>query len=293
MFERTPVQFGQIHPARQLTEWLSLWHWHLRQGMALDQGPLASGERWLLNWAGVSLILGAGIVLICGYHAGFSRLNTLTRAHPDWLWSCLTLLGDERTAFALTLSFSLRRPRLFWALILAGLLAMAASRGLKELIDAARPPAVLVAGSFHLIGPALTQASFPSGHSTTAAVLAGTFIAHTRWIEVRLLLLILATLVGLSRVAVGVHWPLDVLGGLMIGALSAWLGGRLAARWPAPGGWLGVHLTAVGLAALAAFSLLIDDGGYPAAAWFGRLIAIVALIGLTWHYLKRPAPKGL
>ncbi|QIK39193.1 phosphatase PAP2 family protein [Caldichromatium japonicum] len=261
--------------------------------MALDHGPLASGERWLLNWAGVCLILGLGVAFICGYHAGFLRLNTLATAHPDWVWSCLTLLGDERMALALAVLFCWHRPRLLWALILAGLLATGTSRGLKELIDAARPPAILPVDAFHLIGPALTHASFPSGHSITAAVLGGVFIAHTRWIEIRLLLLVLAVLVGLSRVAVGVHWPLDVLSGLMVGALAAWVGGRLAGRWPSPAGWLGIHLAVASLAVLAAVSLLIDGGGYPAAAWFGRLIAIIILASVALRYLRIPAMGSL
>ena len=263
----------------------ALWRERLSRGA--DQAPLAlaSGERWLLRWAGVGAILGLGLYLICGYHAGFLRLNALAAEYPSWIWACLTALGDERTVFALTLFFSLRRPRLFWTLILSALIAIAASRGLKELFDAARPPAVLAADAFHLIGPARERVSFPSGHSITAAVFCGVLILHTRWIEWRLLLLLIAILVGASRVAVGVHWPVDVIAGLTLGALAAWLGGRLASRWPGPATRLGVHLTFVALAVLAAFSLLFDDGGYVEAALMQRLLGLGALASAVWWYL--------
>lgn len=286
MFDRLSSLTGGGSRRLDLSGALRSWRGALYQAALLDRPSLASGERWLLNWAGACAFLGLGLAFICGYHGGFLRLNALASAHPDWMWSCLTLLGDERSVLALCLSFSLRRPRLLWALILGGLLAILASRGLKELLDAARPPAVLASGSFHLIGPALSQTSFPSGHSVAAALWCGVLIAHTRWIEVRWLLLVLAILVGLSRVAVGVHWPLDVLAGMTIGALAAWLGSRLASRWASPAGWLWVHLIAVGLALLAALSLAIDDGGYPAAAWFGRLIALMALASAAWQYLR-------
>ncbi|MBK1653318.1 phosphatase PAP2 family protein [Allochromatium vinosum] len=261
--------------------------WRARLTQDADSVPLAlaSGERWLGRWAGIATLMGLCLYLICGYHAGFLRLNALAADYPSWVWACLTVLGDERVAFALTLFFSLRHPRLFWALILSALLAIAASRGLKEFFDAARPPAVLAADAFNLIGPARERVSFPSGHSVTAAVFCGVLILHTRWIEWRLLLLLIAILVGASRVAVGVHWPLDVIAGLTLGALAAWLGGRLAVRWPGPATRLSVHLTFVALAVLAAFSLLFDDGGYAQAALMQRLLGLGALASAVWWYL--------
>lgn len=246
---------------------------------------MASGERWLLRWAGVGAIVGLSLFLICGYHAGFLRLNVLATEYPSWVWACLTVLGDERTVFALTLFFSLRHPRLLWTLILAALIAIASSRGLKELFDATRPPAVLAADAFNLIGPARERVSFPSGHSVTVAVFCGVLILHTRWIEWRVLLLLIAILVGLSRVAVGVHWPIDVVAGLTLGALAALIGGRLATRWPEPATQLGVHLTFVALAVTAAFSLLFEDGGYTEAALMQRLLGLGALASAVWWYL--------
>ena len=60
--------------------------------------------------------------------------------------------------------------------------------------------------------------SFPSRHATIMAVIAFvlTFL-KSKWAP---LFLILMLLVGISRVYVGVHYPLDVLGGFIVGIFS-------------------------------------------------------------------------
>jgi len=67
--------------------------------------------------------------------------------------------------------------------------------------------------------------SFPSDHGTVIFTFAVAFIAwHRAWSG--LLLMGTALAIAWSRVYVGVHWPLDMLGGLMValcGCLSAQL----------------------------------------------------------------------
>lgn len=246
------------------------------------------GASWLLHWAGICLIVGLTLYLAVGYDAGFIRINAAAVASPDWVWQCLTVLGDERVAFALALLFALRYPRVLWALVLAALIAAAYSRGLKALFDTMRPPGVLAADAFHLIGPGHTRASFPSGHSVTAAVFFGVLIYFTPWMGLRALFLALAVLAGLSRVAVGVHWPVDVAAGLFGGALAAWLGAGLAARWSGPATNPRVHLAVVILAVIPAVTLLFDDGGYSAAATPLTVLGAVALGVVGIQYLLRP-----
>ncbi|MBK1716816.1 phosphoesterase PA-phosphatase [Thiocystis violacea] len=264
------------------------WGERLTAGAVRTPLDAPGGDRWLLSWVLVGAIVGASLFLVCGYHAGFLRLNALAAEVPGWIWPYLTVLGDERVAFALTLFFSLRYPRLFWTLILAAVIAIAMGRGLKLLFDAARPPAVLAADLFNLIGPSHQRASFPSGHSLTAAVFLGVLIHQARWVGWRALLTLLAVLVGLSRVAVGVHWPVDVAAGLTIGALAAWIGGRLAARWPGPATHVGVHMGFVLLASLMALGLIFDDGGYSEAASALRLLGLAAIGSAIGHYVLPP-----
>lgn len=95
--------------------------------------------------------------------------------------------------------------------------------------------------SFGSIDAILTSASFPSGHSTMAAVVyltIGALIARMRPDpRVRAYVLFLAVLVtlivGISRIYLGVHWPSDVLAGWAIGAawaLLCWLVALLLQR---------------------------------------------------------------
>jgi undecaprenyl-diphosphatase len=67
--------------------------------------------------------------------------------------------------------------------------------------------------------------SFPSGH--TASSIASAVTLSRLWPAGRLVLWSLATLVALSRIYVGVHYPLDVLGGAVLGLACAWMAQRV------------------------------------------------------------------
>jgi len=276
-----------------------------KRGMGLEQALTAGAERdpevaaggviWLVGWALVCALLGIGVQLFgdTGYHSGFLTLNRLFALLPASLWQWLTLLGDERVALALALLLSYRHPRVFWTLLCAALVAIAYARGLKPLIDAARPPAVFPLDSFELIGAVHRKQSFPSGHSVTAAVFFGVLIYYAQQTRWRLIFLLLATAAGLSRVAVGVHWPVDVMAGLAGGALAALVGVALARRslWGIydPG----VHLAFVVLAGFAAIGLFFDDGGYPAAARPLQVLALAALATALAEYVLWPMTSSM
>ena len=70
-----------------------------------------------------------------------------------------------------------------------------------------------------------TDPSFPSGHAAGSFAFA-TFIL-TRHRRAGLALAALATLVALSRVALGVHYPSDVAAGALLGAALGSMGARL------------------------------------------------------------------
>lgn len=64
-----------------------------------------------------------------------------------------------------------------------------------------------------------TGYSFPSGHSTTAGVLYGSIYRAFKNKAVRIISVVLMVLIPLSRIYLGVHWPLDILFGITIGLL--------------------------------------------------------------------------
>ena len=65
-----------------------------------------------------------------------------------------------------------------------------------------------------------TDSSFPSNAAALGfSVAAGVWIYQARWGR---FLLALASIFGLSRIFGGVHYPLDVVAGAILGCLSAW-----------------------------------------------------------------------
>jgi membrane-associated phospholipid phosphatase len=161
----------------------------------------------------------------------FYWMNGIFSHAVDGLWTHLSLLADGQFLFLFVLPFLGRRPDFVWQFILAYLLAGLYIPGMKELFSELRPPAVLLEGSFHLIGPALQNNAFPSGHSTAAFALAGLVCLHRFDIRLKFAALLLAVFVGFSRIANGVHWPLDVLGGATGGWLIAFAAVWLSEYW--------------------------------------------------------------
>lgn len=63
--------------------------------------------------------------------------------------------------------------------------------------------------------------SFPSDHTTVAFALATVVFLHNRkW---GIVSYIIALLIGISRIYVGVHYPTDVVGGMIVGIFSGML----------------------------------------------------------------------
>lgn len=112
-------------------------------------------------------------------------------------------------AFAIT-----RRPRVPLDLAVSGTAAWMLARVVKEVIERGRPADLMQ--DVILRGPAATGHGYVSGHAAVAAALAAVCATYLgrRWDVV---LAIVAAVVGLGRIYVGVHLPLDVVGGAAMG----------------------------------------------------------------------------
>ncbi|MCK9801233.1 phosphatase PAP2 family protein [Pseudomonas chlororaphis] len=132
----------------------------------------------------------------------------------QWMVFCVPLL------LAVLWIFGEQRQRR--VVLLAGLsiaLALACNLVIRELWFHPRPFMLGLGQNFLAHAPG---ASFPSDHASGLFAMAFALIlASLR--KTGLVMLGLALLVSWARVYLGVHFPFDILGGCLVGLLSAWL----------------------------------------------------------------------
>jgi len=163
-------------------------------------------------------------------------------AGPQWIgafWLGLTWLGDAVPRILVAsgmvlalLALRRRHSAVFLAVIV--LSGTVLSTALKHWVGRPRPQLVA-----HL--DMVSSASFPSGHvlastlfyATVALLLAAPLPQRAaRW-TLYAVAASLSLAIGVSRIALGVHWPTDVLAGWVIGGAWLWLWFALATRyWP-------------------------------------------------------------
>jgi undecaprenyl-diphosphatase len=150
-------------------------------------------------------------------------LVSLQRHRRPWrtqVARTLTALGDARSWTAAGIACLATGTRLGVHLGLrlaaATTLATLASQALKRSLSRARPNSAI--HGFEALAENPDRFSFPSGHTAAAFSVAVAFAGAP--FALGPLCLLLATGIGLSRVYLGAHYPLDVGVGASLGALA-------------------------------------------------------------------------
>jgi len=150
----------------------------------------------------------------------FSTINDLAGHSQIWDGIMSFLAEYSLWIFGLVMLWYLfKNRRIFWTSLFAAIL----SRGvftiiIRSLYHRTRPFVVLP-GAIRLIAQDPAEASFPSGH--TAFLFAIAFAVYLYDKTIGSILILAALVMSFARVYTGVHYPLDIVGGIAVGLVSA------------------------------------------------------------------------
>jgi membrane-associated phospholipid phosphatase len=198
----------------------------------------------------------------------------------------LTELGNGSIVGILALGLTLKYPAIAKRFLFITLMAGILIAGFKQFFADPRPAGVLAQTDFHIIGDVLKQYSFPSGHTTTAFAMAGFIVLTFSSLPLRILVLLLAVIAGVSRISVGAHWPEDVLAGAALGLLIAYGGCLLSLK---PFSLKGSYFAAAFLALAALIGSLTAPADFPEITTIAdvRLLCAALSIAALLYYAAR------
>lgn len=173
----------------------------------------------------ILLILGMFILLTYSKVDGFILMNPVHQQPLDFFFMMATILGDGLFVIGLALLLFIFKKR-FIALMIVGSYAISGIivQVIKNLYDSPRPAKFLGSSEYGYFIDGVTlhnYSSFPSGHTTSAFALAAALGFAMKNKNYSILFLLVAAMVGYSRIYLGQHFMEDVLAGSVIGVLSS------------------------------------------------------------------------
>lgn len=214
---------------------------------------------------------------------------------PDFFWANATLLGFGWAVLIVITVADRLHGRWAASSMIAVVLGGAFIAIAKRLGYHPRPAAVLEASSFSVIGePIFQSGSMPSGHAAGAATLVTLLIlalaerGHLNkfWTSV---LVFIGICVAWSRVAVGAHWPADVVIGALLGSLVSLAAYRMVNFGARPQQTLSATNLKHRMWWLCSLELVFasvcfgTDTGQPLAIEFQGFLGSLALLSCLWR----------
>jgi membrane-associated phospholipid phosphatase len=253
---------------------------------------MPSENRKLVRAWPLAAAVAAGLAVCAVNRPVFQMVNGIKWPPLDWVMLSITHLGNGTVAALIILLVTPFRRDLTIRAALAMVMAGVLTSLIKEFFPLPRPPAVF-GDAMEVLGVRMMGKSFPSGHTATAFALACSLKGVTDG-RVQRAALMLAALVGVSRVYIGAHFPVDVAAGALLGWLSA-----AATRRPA--GSLARSLmgsrpfldrSLLVLAALCAVYIAFFEPMSRYNPWFLRSLAFAGFGASLFLLTKIPSGEG-